>query len=206
MNIVTTSIIPTIPEQIVLGELTIQEFAPDSSPFIDKAFLEQVTNRQRRKEYITSRVLFSELTQKVFGEEKEVYLGKEPLGKPFFEVNGKRSYVSFTHSKSKVFCAISESLDIGVDCERSDRIVHNEVVKRILSTQEWKILGEEDPITLWTIKEAAVKSLGTGLRTNLKEIELSKENSGQYCIKINSERKMSGVCFKYQDHHVSLAW
>lgn len=86
-------------------------------------------------------------------------------------------------------------MDIGLDTEWLDRKVDQRIVKRILGESEWEVFSDEDPILLWTIKEAAVKCLGTGLRTNLKELEIQKSEI-EFLVRINDEKHFKFVVSK----------
>ncbi len=165
-----------------------------------------MVNNRRKAEFLTARYCFWKLVEELGWDRGQVKLKKEELGKPFIEKEAKRAFVSFSHTNELVFCAISEKLDIGLDTESTDREVNPAIVRRILSESEWKVYGEDDPIALWTMKEAAVKSLGTGLRTNLKDIELHKLEGGTFSISIGIQKKLQGFCFEALSHCISIAY
>ena len=56
------------------------------------------------------------------------------------------------------------------------------------------------------MKEAAVKSLGTGLRTNLKELELDRKENGLFSITINHKEELQGICFNALNHCIALSY
>lgn len=207
LNLLNTSEIPLFPEDVIIGWSEIRTDL--TTNFLSKEELEQFrtfTNEQRKGEYLTGRYIFRELAKQQNWNPEDIKLKKEPLGKPYVEWAEGRKYVSFSHSKNMVICAVSESKDIGLDTESLDRNVNPEVVKRILSENEWKVLGEENPIKLWTMKEAAVKSIGTGLRTNLKDLEMKKKEEAYFEIVINNTQKLEGVTFEALNHCIALAW
>ncbi|GAB5408733.1 MAG: hypothetical protein BalsKO_10980 [Balneolaceae bacterium] len=168
--------------------------------------LQNFTNEHRKGEFMTARYLFWKLVDVQGWNSNSVTLKKEKHGKPFIESEEDRFFVSFSHSQDLVMCAISQDLDIGLDTETLNREVNPEVVRRILSEKEWKVYGEDDAISLWTMKEAAVKSLGTGLRTNLKELELEKLESGHFSVTINQKKELRGICFTALNHYIALAY
>ncbi len=207
MNVVNTSQIPHFPKEIILGWA---EVNPSLSDTIltekDKALLDSFTSEQRKGEFLAARHLLKKLVEGLNWDSQFFELKKEELGKPFLETELGRKFVSFSHTRELVFCAVSASLDIGLDVETLDRKVNPAIVKRILSENEWEIYGEEDPISLWTMKEASVKSLGTGLRTNLKELELEKFSNGRFTITINQKEELKGICFNALNHCISIAY
>ncbi len=207
MNILDTSHIPGFPTQIMIGW---SKILTDLSDAIlsenEKEMMSRMVNTRRKAEFLTARHCFWNLVDELKWDRTNTELGKEELGKPFIEKDSERAFVSFSHTNELVFCAVSESLDIGLDTESVDREVNPAIVKRILSENEWEVYGEDDPIALWTMKEAAVKSLGTGLRTNLKEIELHKFEGGTFSINLAPERNLQGLCFEALNHCISIAF
>ncbi len=207
MNLLDTSKIPEFPKSILIGWSEVK-FDLDVAVLSDNELktYESFTNKQRKGEFLTARHLFSMLIQKLNLDPRTIILKKEKTGKPFIENGSDRLFVSFSHSQDLVLCAISDDLDIGIDAEIMNRKVNPAIIKRILSEKEWNTFGSDNPISLWTMKEASVKSLGTGLRTNLKELELTKHENGLFKIKINKKEKLQGICFEALNHHIALAY
>ncbi|RNC85535.1 MAG: 4'-phosphopantetheinyl transferase superfamily protein [Balneola sp.] len=207
MNTLDTSHIPDFPAQIAIGWSEIQSgLSAHVLSKKDRLRLDSMINDRRKSEFLSARHTFWSLIDELGWDHEYVTLEKEELGKPYIELKGKRAFISFSHTKNLVFCAISKTLDLGLDAESIDRKVNPAIVKRILSENEWDIYGEEDPIALWTMKEAAVKSLGTGLRTNLKDIELRKFKGSKFLIGLGTEKKLQGHCFTALKHCISIAY
>ena len=87
-------------------------------------------------------------------------------GKPYF-VDDPR-YFSISHTKSHIFCALSDR-PIGIDAEEADRNIKLSLAEKILSPSEsQQFLQASDPqralLTFWVLKEAAAKCSGEGLR------------------------------------------
>lgn len=205
MNVLETSEIPFFPGEVLIGWSKISSSYDEKMPFINTELLESFTNQKRKEEHITSRVLFAFLAREMGWDMDTVILDKEEQGKPFVRVNGKKNFVSFTHTKEVVMCAISKTLDIGIDAELERRDINPGIIKRILGEEEWANLEGEDPIKLWTLKEAAVKSLGTGLRTNLKDLELNREEQNQFSVSVgNYSLKAMSTNAIY--HYISIAY
>ncbi len=207
MNRLDTSQIPNFPKEIVLGWSEVDYNLDRVILSEDEAeILANFTNEQRKGEFLTARHLFWKLIEELSWDTNSIKLKKEKTGKPYIKTSKGRKFVSFSHSQDLVLCAVSESLDIGLDAETLNRKVNPSIVKRILSENEWEVYGEEDPIPLWTMKESAVKSLGTGLRTNLKELELSKSGDGRFSITISQKEELQGICFNALNHCISIAY
>lgn len=106
-------------------------------------------------------------------EMTETYTGK-PMpsicvsahGKPYFETGDL--HFSISHTKRRVFCALSDS-PVGIDAEEADRDISLRLAGKILSASEFSQY-EAAPdkrlalLTFWVLKEAQVKYEGTGLR------------------------------------------
>ena len=108
------------------------------------------------------------------------------VGNPIFEYNehGKPSIVghpeihfNLSHCKEAVVCVVSDQ-PVGVDVE-SIREYRESLVRYTMNDEEIReIESAEDPastfIRLWTMKEATLKLIGTGISNNIKTV-ISKE-------------------------------
>lgn len=88
------------------------------------------------------------------------------LGKPYFE-DGSLHF-SISHTKRRVFCALSEK-PIGIDAEELDREIDLRLAEKILSAPEKERYdaAPDKRLTLlrfWVLKEAAAKLTGKGLQ------------------------------------------
>lgn len=87
-------------------------------------------------------------------------------GKPCFV--GSDWHFSISHTKRRVFCALSRE-NIGIDAEELDRNISLSLAEKILSPSEkTQFDAAEDKRTallkFWVLKEAAAKLSGEGLR------------------------------------------
>jgi len=206
LKLLDTSSISDFPEYVKLAYTQIENGL--SSNILSGKELKEwksFTNQHRKDEFLSARHLFFEMISEL-EENSEYVLRKHPLGKPYATHGKEEIFVSFSHSKDKVFCALSKKVDIGLDTEWLDRVVDERIVKRILGESEWKVFSDEDPILLWTIKEAAVKCLGTGLRTNLKELEIQKKGEAEFLVRINDEKSFQICSFQELNHQISIAY
>ena len=91
---------------------------------------------------------------------------RTPLGKPYFL--GENLHFSISHTKTQVFCAVSDK-PIGIDAEELDRDIRLDLAEKILSPGEYaQFQNAPDKkralLTFWVLKEAAGKCAGTGLQ------------------------------------------
>ena len=87
-------------------------------------------------------------------------------GKPYFV--GSNWHFSISHTKKRVFCALSE-VPVGIDAEEADRNINLHLAEKILSPGEKaQFDAAEDKrlalLKFWVLKEAAAKLSGEGLR------------------------------------------
>jgi phosphopantetheinyl transferase len=207
MNRLDTSHIKDWPQGVVLGSSDITE--PSSLKVLSATELDEFDtfkNPKRKAEFVAARRLFRFLLSKINIDPSEVQLFKEEGGKPYAEFSGKRLHVSFSHSSEKVFCAISQEFDIGLDIEPVSREINALVLNRILNEQEKISLDLSNSVQLWTLKEAAVKCLGTGLRTNLKDLTLVKKEKDGHFIRFNNDKLIEICSFRQSDHQIAIAY
>lgn len=87
-------------------------------------------------------------------------------GKPYFP--DSPYHFSISHTKRRVFCAISHK-PIGIDAEELDRDIDLRLAQKILSPAEKEEFDRAEDkrialLTFWVLKEAQVKCTGEGLR------------------------------------------
>jgi len=102
-------------------------------------------------------------------------------------------------------CALSKTKDIGIDIERSNRPSSDELLKRMLCPEEHHLINELEPMELWTIKEAAVKRAGIGLRLDLHKVKIHKK-ANRFIIRFNDEKTFEVRSFKISGHTVALVY
>lgn len=207
MKKIDTTSIPFWPDKVVLGSADIRsDYSKHILSAADRDEVENFSNPNRKAEFVSARHLFQHLLTELNMLPEEVSLEKEKTGKPFATYKGNRINVSFSHSPGKVYCAISSTLNIGLDVEYHDREINERVIQRILNEKERETLGREKPVRLWTIKEAAVKCLGTGLRTNLNEMVIRKKEKNHFSVIFNNDKMFEICSFRLTDHQIALAY
>ena len=112
------------------------------------------------------------------GEKREkLTIKKRANGRPYFD-GCERLDFSISHSNELVVCALSvDDGKIGADTENKDSPVRKEkqpqFAGRFFSGNEREILDKEPErfSEIWTRKEAYLKRLGTGIATDLREVD-----------------------------------
>lgn len=101
-------------------------------------------------------------------------------------------HVSLTHTDGLVACAITWAGEVGLDAERWTRPTRvDALAPRVLSPREVSALAALDPaarlrrfLEYWTIKEAWLKAMGTGLRVAPTSVEVDRlEEDGQWVVR-----------------------
>ncbi len=113
------------------------------------------------------------LSEKFALDESEISVKKTALGAPFVDFAAD-VFVSLSHTDGLVACAVGES-EIGVDAEVL-MLRRKSVEKRVFTEAEISLLDaakDENKafFTLWTLKEAYLKAIGTGFMQNAKSVE-----------------------------------
>ncbi len=206
MKLINTKNIPDFPDHIKLGY---SEIMPDlDTQILSPEELNEwqgFKNDIRKNEYLTARYLFKFMLKR-HDIIVNYSLKKDELGKPF-GVNGNNYLnVNFSHSSKFVMCAISEEIELGIDIEKLDRDIKASVINRVLNEEEKADIGDENPVLIWTLKEAAVKRLGTGMRTNLNEITINKIGDGTFVAKYKDSKRFNIKSFQFINHQVSVAY
>jgi 4'-phosphopantetheinyl transferase len=116
---------------------------------------------------------------------------KDAGGKPFLVDPGAfRASFSLSHAHGMVACAVTAEGDVGVDVECIDRDVNTGgIAARFFAPAEAahleRLEGEAKRcrfFDLWTLKEALVKALGTGLATSLSSLAFTVDASGRISL------------------------
>ena len=118
-------------------------------------------------------LLRAAVASKLGVSEEEIKILKDDKGKPY--VDGQSGvFVSLSHSKGIVMCAVSDK-EIGVDVELCSKR-RKSVESRVFTEGELSLVDDSVDenkafFTLWTLKESYLKAIGTGFADNAKSIE-----------------------------------
>lgn len=117
---------------------------------------------------VAGKLLLAQMYEELTGEAELPEIAKMPRGKPYFVDSDL--HFSITHTKSRVFCALSD-VPVGLDAEEVTRKVSPALAEKILSPGEYaqyEALSDEEKndalLRFWVLKEAEVKCSGLGLR------------------------------------------
>jgi len=122
---------------------------------------------------------------------EDIIFKKNINGKPYID-NLKDFQYNISHSGKWVVCAISDDL-IGIDIEKIKQ-TNFKVAKRFFSKEEYEDLSNKNSeakieyfYDLWTLKEAYLKAMGTGLTIPLDSFTIKKENKDIYIKRKNKD-------------------
>lgn len=133
---------------------------------------------------------------------REVYgIGENPLfdynehGKPMI-IGHPEIFFNLSHCKQAVLCAISDE-PVGVDVE-SVRSFNDSLVHYTMNDDEIREIESADDravafIRLWTMKEAALKLIGTGISKDMKQVLRQKGLSFETFIE-PQQRFVYSIC------------
>jgi 4'-phosphopantetheinyl transferase len=113
-------------------------------------------------------------------------------GKPFLAPGQPECEFNIAHTTGLVACALAKTGNVGIDVESVDRVANSEEIARkyfsereVLALQECKGVEHQTRfIELWTLKEAYLKAIGTGLSDRLNDF--SFELIGSSGLRFNS--------------------
>jgi len=102
------------------------------------------------------------------------------FGKPRLAGAGQRHF-NLSHCEERAVLAFSDAAEVGIDLERDRPIEHVDLAKRYFHPNEVAAITESREkaeqrrafFLVWTLKEAVVKALGTGLSTPLDSFEVA---------------------------------
>jgi phosphopantetheinyl transferase len=108
-----------------------------------------------------------------------------PQGKPAIASAVANEGLAFnlSHTRGLVACAVSRGIDVGIDVEAVTRAIDwRPIAARYFSPEEVAEIDRVDPpaqairfFEIWTLKEAFIKAVGTGLSQPLKAMTFSLE-------------------------------
>lgn len=127
--------------------------------------------------------------------------------KPEARVNGEALSVSFSHTKSALAAAISRTQNVGCDMEAAERNVHPRLARRMRHNRERdELYANLEPIRIWTLKEAALKMIGTGLRRPMNSIRIDQTDTALFAVDF-CDGKAAKICsFHYKNHWLSVCY
>lgn len=140
---------------------------------------------------------------------QEIVFNYSDKGKPSlnFNIHSDKIYFNLSHKNNYTVYGIGQ-YNLGIDLEKiDDKVKIENIAKRFFCPQEYQHLiqlKEEDKpayfFTLWTIKEAYLKSIGDGLSGGLDSIYIQYiENNHKYQIFNNQGQKLENWMIRKWD-------
>lgn len=187
---------PHILRDISEGKIHIWEIALDNPEAVPRELFKHVLSDDEKeramrlslKEYRDRFVTARGYLRTILGR----YLDTRPAsiefeynerGKPGLpaESNPKGIRFNISHSRSLALCAVGIKGEVGIDVEYVRRVTRPEkILERFFSPGEREyfhsrpdILKDRSFMSLWTIKEAYSKAVGTGFSSGLKDLDFS---------------------------------
>lgn len=134
-----------------------------------------------RQRFVAGRARLRSLLGEHLGlDPRTLVFEQNEFGKPWL-AHHPSVHFSLSHSGDEAILAVSDTLVVGADIERVRALEHIDLARRYFHPNE--VAAIEKPASLeeqlraffgtWTLKEAVVKSLGTGLSIPLDTFEVS---------------------------------
>ncbi len=177
---------------------------------ITLAFESQPTNisgNQRDfSEGISGSLLLKKMASEFLGV-TSIDVFTEKYEKPKVFIDDAELSASFSHTTAALSAGISKEMNIGVDMELCSRVVTDSLKSRMKHESELTSLYEKiDPIRIWTLKEAALKQIGTGLRKPMKSVKIKSIESDLFSVEFDDGKHAKICSFKHQEHWISICY
>ena len=150
--------------------------------------------------------LISEMIKSHFGASK-FNISTKKYEKPEVVCAEFEISASFSHTPQHICGVISKDYIVGVDMEVISRDVNSRLKDRMKHTEEKSSLYNNiNTIRIWTMKEAALKAIGTGLRKPMNGVKLVEES--EYLFSVNfDDGKHARICsFPHSDQWISICY
>ena len=173
-------------------------------------------NRYRQATSRNQHVIGRGMARRLLGSDSvaptDIGFGYEDYGKPYVEspTDAKRPF-NVAHTNGLVLCGLGDANAIeliGVDVESLARRTSTELAERFFAAPEIASLRRRPDsdqkrffLRIWTLKEAFIKAIGTGLRTPLADFafhDIDSDNPGIEFLDpgLEDERTWQFFCFE----------
>lgn len=168
----------------------------------------------KRAELLSSRLLLYKILHYYLPDKTEyIETVIDDLGRPFWFSQGKKLplYFSLSHTKELLACAIACIPDIGCDLEKvAPRKYEKELARKVFGKKEYQHFKlQTDETTArrffyqsWTLKEAYLKAIGTGLRSSLTQLDFTHKIASTHFTPIRPHAKENANVWYF--HHQFL--
>lgn len=180
------------PSQIALCFGNVNQIFPVNNPAEllsaqQRSEAEKIKNTERRKHFMIIRACLNTFLSRFTGTEpaNHIFLRNES-GKPFLKSPEANLHFNLSHAED-IFLIAASLQTVGTDLEKKNRKVPepDEIIERYYSDEEQQAVRnsaypEETFLKIWTMKEAVIKAIGTGIHENLKTLNTinTSDNSG----------------------------
>ncbi len=186
---------PNLPSDITLAVIGMDNIKP----------VEFARKKSREIQKQLGRQLISDIISDHYGKGQCNIFSKEN-GKPFAILDDRHLQISIAHCFGMITGAVSENRVLGLDIEHSSRKCYPGLRDRILNEGEKKLVREISTLQLWTVKEAALKWSGSGLRTPMNQLSVIKIDSSQLVIEFPAGIRIDICSFLYKNFWISMAY
>lgn len=166
------------------------------------------TRRNRASEIRDGETLLQEVLR-VVSDRSGWTLVREEGCKPLASLSEERAWITLAHSTGLMTAAASFEFDVGIDLEPLNRSFSFELGHRMIHRDEWRwwdTTNRDHLLQLWTLKEAALKQLGSGLRLSMNRVRVEPVSGDQYHIVVDDQPVRPALSWVCLDHWVSLVW
>lgn len=111
---------------------------------------------------------------------------------------------SITHTSNFSAICWGDTGHIGIDAERSDRVVHARLSARMRHPDD-DIHLNDHPIEAWIIKESVLKCIGSGLRSPMNQVQVSFTSADRFTAKWNGHL-FHGILLTRQDIRLCIVY
>ncbi len=159
----------------------------------------------KKEETRIARSLVAEIVAEKFGKGHFEILSEKDK-KPTARLNGKPIHISISHCREIICGAVSAERVLGVDVESVYRSCYPKLRDRIVNERETGFVESVSTLQLWTIKEAALKWSGSGLRTAMNKIRITKNRKPLFLVELPDGKCIEICSFEYSGHWMSVAF
>lgn len=214
MKKLTSSILPGLPETIHLLIAETSECPGDMAARLapsDQLKYSNIGSGYRALEFITGRWLLQKLMSERGFERSDWSFEYSNSGKPWLKVepaDNTDQYlpVGIAHTRDAVLAGFSDRINFGVDIENLNRKAHPSLQKRIVHPGVLKTTTDQSPVRIWSIKEAALKLCGKGLRVGMDKLKITEWHSWGCRLAMDDGQPVNVVNTKVDHYWIAVAW
>jgi phosphopantetheinyl transferase len=131
----------------------------------------------------------------------------EKYEKPKAFVDEDEISVSFSHTDDALAASISNQHLVGLDMERISRQVNDRLLSRMRHHSEAdELYLNSAPVRIWTLKESALKMIGTGLRKPMNSVIIKQQAPCLFEVFFDDGIHAKICSFQHQEHWVSICY